>query len=106
MAKFIYIYHGGDHPTTDEETELEIKAWMEWMGTMGDSFIDPGNPVGMSSTVHPDQTVTDDGGPDPLSGYGIVEAPDKATALEMAKGCPHLNANGRIEVAEIIEIEM
>ena len=44
--------------------------------------------------------VTDDGGPNPLMGFTIVEAESMDAALEIAKACPHLEI-GTIELAEV-----
>jgi len=60
--------------------------------------------VGLSKTVHHDQ-ITNDGGPNPLSGYSILQADSIEVACEMAKGCPILDGGERtVEVAEIHEI--
>jgi len=104
MAKYLFVYHGGSHPETEEETKAVMDAWGEWMGSMGAAVIDGGNPVGMSSTVHADGSVTDDGGANPASGYGLFEASDIDDALGKAKGCPILAAGGSIEVAEAIDM--
>ena len=106
MAKYLFVYHGGSMPETEEEQARIIQAWMDWLGGMGDDAVDPGNPVGMSSTVHPDKSVTNDGGANPASGYGIIQADDLDDALAKAKGCPILEAGGTVEVAEIHEIPM
>ncbi len=74
------------------------------MGSMGAEVIDGGNPVGKSSTVNSDGSVSDNGGSNPASGYGLVEAPDRDDALEKAKGCPILSAGGTIEVAQAIDM--
>ena len=67
-------------------------------------LIDGGNPVGMSSTVQSDGSVTGDGGPNPTSGYSLVSAQSLESALEIAKGCPILKAEGSVEVAEAMEM--
>ena len=54
--------------------------------------------------MHPDGSVTSDGGSNPASGYGLFEAADLEDALAKAKGCPILAANGTIEVAEAIDM--
>jgi len=104
MAKYLFVYHGGDHPQTEEEVAKVMDDWGNWMGSLGAAVIDGGNPVGQSSTVHPDGSVTSDGGPNPASGYGLFEAADLEDALAKAKGCPILAANGSIEVAEAIDM--
>ena len=56
-------------------------------------------------TVGPDG-ITDGGGPNPLSGFTIVEADDMAAALEMAGRCPHVDIGGTIEVAPALDMPM
>jgi len=104
MSKYLFIYHGGDHPETEAEVKEVLDAWGAWMGSMGAAVIDGGNPVGMSTTVNSDGSVTDNGGSNPASGYGLFEASDLDDALAKAKGCPILAANGTIEVAEAIDM--
>ncbi|MDH5456272.1 MAG: YciI family protein [Gammaproteobacteria bacterium] len=104
MAKYLYVYHGGSDPETEEEVAEVLDAWGNWLGSMGAAVIDGGNPVGRSSTVNPDGSVTDDGGANPASGYSLIEAADFDDALAKAKGCPILQAGGSIEVAEVIDM--
>ncbi len=104
MAKYLFVYHGGDHPETEAEVAEVLDAWGQWLGSMGSAVIDGGNPVGMSSTVHPDGSVTSDGGSNPSSGYGLFEASDMDDAVAKAKKCPILAAGGSIEVAEALDM--
>ena len=104
MAKYLFVYHGGCHPETEEETAKVLDAWGQWMGAMGAAVIDGGNPVGMSSTVNPDGSVIDNGGSNPASGYGLFEATDHDDALAKARGCPILEAGGSVELAEAIDM--
>lgn len=104
MAKYLFIYHGGENPETEEEVKAVMDAWGAWMGAMGSAVIDGGNPVGGSSTVNGDGSVTDDGGSNPATGYGLFEATDLDDALEKARGCPILSDGGTVEVAEAIDM--
>ena len=104
MPKYLFVYHGGDNPETEAEVAEVMDAWGTWLGSMGSAVIDGGNPVGQSSTVHPDGSVSGDGGSNPASGYGLFEAADLDDALAKARGCPILAANGSIEVAEAIDM--
>lgn len=104
MAKYLFVYHGGSHPETEEEVAAVLDAWGQWMGSMGAAVVDGGNPVGASMTVHPDGSVTDNGGANPASGYGLFEAADLDDALAKAKGCPILAAGGSVELAECIDM--
>lgn len=104
MAKYLFVYHGGSNPETEEEIKEVMDAWGAWLGSMGSAVIDGGNPVGMSKTVHPDGSVTNDGGTNPVSGYGLFEAADDEDAIAKAKGCPILQAGGSVEVAEAFDM--
>ena len=104
MARFIFVYHGGKMPETQEEGARVMAQWEAWLGGIGDSVIDPGAPVGPSSTVHSDGRVTRDGGSNPTSGYSLISASDQAAATDLARGCPILEAGGSIEIAEIMEM--
>lgn len=100
MPDFLYVYHGGKAPDTPEAQQAVMAAWGKWMQDNGAAMVDPGNPVGMSKTVHA-KGVADNGGSNPSSGYTIVRADDIDAAIRIAKGCPFLSDGGSVEVAEI-----
>lgn len=102
MSKYIFAYHGGKTPETPEACSLLMARWDAWISDLGAAMVNPGAPVGKSSTVSA-AGVTDDGGANPLSGYSVVEADSLEAALAMAKGSPVLD-HGTIEVAEIIRM--
>jgi hypothetical protein len=104
MTKYIFVYHGGSQPQSEEEGAQVMAAWQNWLNGMGDAVADWGNPVGMSSTVHSDGSVTGDGGANPTSGYSLINAASMEEALTLAKGCPILEAQGSVEVAETMEM--
>lgn len=103
MPKFLFVYHGGSKPSSPEEGEKVVGEWVSWIGGHGPTFVDGGNPVGMSKTVTA-SGIADDGGANPVSGYGIVTAKSIDAAAEIAKGCPIHKAGGSVEVAEIMEM--
>ena len=104
MSKFLFVYHGGKMPETQEEAGKVMAAWESWLGGMGEAVVDGGNPVGMSSTVHSDGSVSNDGGANPASGYSIISAESLEQAQNMAQGCPIREAGGDIEIAPIMEM--
>lgn len=104
MPKFIFAYHGGKMPQTEDEGARVMGEWMTWLDSLGDAVVDGGNPVGPSSTLHPDGSLSCDGGSNPLSGYSLIQADDIEIATEMARGCPILKAEGSIEIAEAIDM--
>lgn len=104
MPEFIFAYHGGKIPKSPEEAEREMAAWGAWFESMGTAVVIPGNPVGQSHTVTRD-SVVQDGGANPISGYTVVTADTKDAAIDLAKGCPMVkDGTGSIEVAEIHEM--
>lgn len=104
MPKYLFVYHGGGMPETEEEQAATMQAWGVFMQAV--DWIDPGAPTSQSKTVSADG-VTDGGGVNPTSGYGLVEAADIDAACEIAKQCPIASEpGGTIEVAETFEIEM
>ena len=102
MPKFIFAYHGGKMPDTPEEGAEMMAKWHAWFGGMGDAVVDGGNPVGPSKTVTLN-SVEDNGGANPISGYSLIQADTIEAAIEIAKGCPIL-PNGSVEVAEAVEL--
>ena len=104
MSKYLFVYHGGKKPESDAEVAEVMDAWGTWLGGMGASVVDGGNPVGMSTTINPDGSVSDNGGANPASGYGIIEADSLDDAVTKAQGCPILKSEGSVELAEIIDM--
>ena len=102
MARFILAYHGGDQ--LDEHAGMALMGkWQQWIGGLGSSVIDPGAPLGPSKTVST-TGVTDNGGANPLCGITVLQASTLEAALAIAKTCPHLEINGTIEVAQVLEL--
>jgi hypothetical protein len=105
MPKYVLAYHGGgDVPQTQAEQDAVMAAWGAWFESLGDAVLDIGNPTGPAQTVAPDGATTDGGGPNPLTGYSLIEAANLDAAVSLAKGCPIFAANGSVEVAETIEM--
>ena len=106
MPKFLFVYHGGNAgpPPTPAQQKATMDAWGAWFGSMGKSVIDGGNPVGKSSTVKPDGSMSHDGGANPAGGYSLIEAKDLAEAHAKAKGCPLLKHGGSVEIAQAIDM--
>ena len=102
MSNYVFAFHGGKKPGSPEEGAKLMAKWKAWVAGLGDAVVNPGTPLGMSKTVS-SGGVSDDGGSNPLLGFSIVKADSMDAALEMAKGCPHLEI-GTIEVAEAKEM--
>jgi hypothetical protein len=72
MAKFLYLYSGGQVAETPEAQEESMQLWTSWFGSLGDSVVDMGNAFSASSTVTAGGA--SDGGTSKLGGYSIVSA--------------------------------
>ena len=105
MPDFMFAFHGGKMPETEEEGHQAMAAWRAWYESLGQAVKNPGSPVGKSSTVSA-SGVTQDGGANPISGYSIIEAADQAAAEKIAARCPVIDSNGSVEVAEVIVLNM
>ncbi|MEL6608787.1 MAG: YciI family protein [Pseudomonadota bacterium] len=105
MPKYLFIYHGGKTPETQEEGEAAMAAWGAWFEELGAATLDGGNPVGQSHTVSATGH-TEDGGPNPVSGYGIFQFDDYAAACAAAAKNPMVldGSGASVEVAQIHEM--
>lgn len=104
MTKYLFSYHGGGVPETEAEQAEVMAAWGAWFESMGAAVVDGGNPVAATRTVTADGSTVEGGGASPVTGYSLVDAPDMAAALDMAKGCPILSGGGTVEVGETVEM--
>jgi hypothetical protein len=72
MAKFLYLYSGGEMAETPEAQEEATKEWTAWFSSLGDSVADIGNPFGAGTTVK--NGGASGGGASKLGGYSIINA--------------------------------
>ena len=101
MPDYLFIFHGGKTPETQEGIDASMAAWGKWMSDHGAAFVDPGQPVGQSKTVSPDG-IADNGGSNPTTGYSILRADTIEAACAIAASSPLvLDGSGSVEVAEI-----
>ena len=110
MAKFVFLYKGGNVP--DELREKNNDDWETWIKEMSDrdAFVDIGAPLDGGQVVSPSGTKTfnweSDSG---ISGYSVVKAGNMDEAVALTEGCPQLAeeyGGGSIEVREYIEVAM
>ena len=100
MAKFVYLYTGGQMAETPEAQEAAMQEWGAWFGTLGDTVSDMGNAFGASSTLSDGGASA--GGTSRIGGYSIVTAESLDDATSQAKGCPVLATGGSVEVYEAL----
>jgi len=104
MPQYLLAYHGGATPTTPEEGEQVMAAWMGWMQGLGSALSDGGRPIGEARTVSADGSVAHDAGANPVTGYSVLQAASLDDAVAKVAGCPVFAAGGSVEVCETLEI--
>lgn len=109
MKKYLLIYSTPASvlaqlgEATEEQMKEGMKVWYEWQEKLGDKCIDLGAPMSGSELVTP-------AGISELqstrSGYSIVQAADKAEAMSLLEGHPHLgwHPEAKIEVFECADV--
>lgn len=102
MAKYVFVYAGGERDQTPEAQQQAMQEWTAWAGVLGNSIIDFGNPFGASRTVKSGGSV--DGTASALGGYSVIEAASLQDAAEKATGCPILRVGGTVEVYEALSM--
>jgi YCII-related domain len=102
MSNYAFSYYGEPNFKSQEDGKNYMAKWQAWVGDLGDALVNPVTPLKSPKTVSA-SGVTENSVPNRLSGYAIVKADSMDAALEMAKGCPHLD-HGTIDVAEVFEM--
>ncbi len=104
MTNYLLAYTGdATTPDSEEAGQAVMAAWGAWFTDLGPAVVDPGNPTDASRTVGSDGSATD-GNSSGISGYSVVSADSIDAASEIAKGCPHLAAGGKVEVHQIFNV--
>ena len=95
MPTFVFSYRAsGDYKSTPESAA----AWQAWFEGFRDDIVDLGKPAAGAVTLGNCGPGTE------LGGYSVISAPDLDTALAVAKGCPQLNRDGGVEVAQLLDV--
>jgi YCII-related domain len=95
MPTFVFAYRAaGSFDSTPESAA----AWKTWFARMGDGLVELGKPARGAATLGNCGPGTE------LGGYSIISAPDLDAALAVAKGCPQLDRNGGVEVAQLVDV--
>jgi hypothetical protein len=102
MPKFLITYHGGGGPPASAEArEQMMAAFGAWVGSVGDHMVDPGAPLGASTTVSAEGV--SDGGPGAdVSGYSLIKADDLDAAVGLVKNHPFVGRGGSLRVSESV----
>lgn len=105
MTNYVLLYNGGGMPETKEEQDAVMAKWGAWMGGLGESLIDGGNPFsGQSKSIGPDGATSAGSLAEGSSGYSVIKAGSLDAAVTLAQGCPILEGGGSISVFETLEM--
>ena len=112
MAEFVYLYRGGERPTSPEQAQQVMKKWMAWFQELAQSghVIDRGQPLERSGKLVQGKTKVTDGpfaeAKDVIGGFTLIKAADIAEAAELAKTCPVIERGGQVEVRPVMQLDM
>lgn len=105
MTEFVLVYTGGTYPETEAESAKVMGEWNAWMGSLGDSLVNGGNPFSPhAKTIKADGSVADGAIGTPATGYSVIKAGSLDEAVKVAKGCPHWQHDGQISVYETFQM--
>ena len=107
MKEYLLLFRGGNTYGIEQppgQIQAHMQRWMEWMGNLGKEgkFVGAQPLDHTGKTVSGTQKVISDGpfmeGKEMVGGYLIVNAKDIDEAVEISKGCPIFNEDGKLEV--------
>lgn len=91
--KFIILYSGPAVPS-----DASHEGWMVWFKNLGSALVDKGSPLAQGTVLHRDGTTTDKDASATFNGYSIIQAKDKAAAIELVKTHPYLKLSDEFTV--------
>lgn len=113
MKDFMLIFKGGEYQNmTKEEIQKDFQSWGKWSEILKEKkYFKSGDPLEQGGKVLDgrDRILTD--GPfseakELIGGFMIITTTDYDEAVNIAKDCPILNINGRVEIREIMTFKM
>lgn len=111
MEKFMFLFRGGDthiqNAKDSKEVRDYIQSWVIWQQGLGlKGILTGGDPLQTTGKqVNGKNKVVTDGpfidALEMVGGYLIINAKDIDEAVEIAKGCPIFEENGKVEVRQL-----
>jgi hypothetical protein len=113
MSEFVFLYRGGERPTSPEEGQKVMQKWVAWFQELAQSghVVDRGQPLEPTGKIVGGATRTVTDGPfaeakDVVGGFTLIRAADIDEAAELAKGCPISDRGGHVEVRPVMNMAM
>ena len=104
MPQYIFVYLGGETPSSPEEGQKHFAKYQQWIESLGEAVISPAIPFKDTHTVQPDGKASQ-GSTTAMSGLSIIKMPSMNDALAAAQSCPFLEINGTLEVSEMMDMK-
>jgi hypothetical protein len=113
MEKFMYLFRGGmDNTQSPEVMQAHMQKWSVWMQqlTKNGSMVG-GEPLQRSGKLVSGQKKVVTDGPfveakEIVGGYLVVMAKNLDEAVEISKGCPIFETDGKLEVRPVQKMDM
>jgi hypothetical protein len=102
MANYLLAYTGGGMAATEAEREAAMAAWGQWFGKLGPAVVEPGNPVGASTSVS--SSGSNGAASSGITGYSVIAADNLEAAADLVKDCPIIANGGKVDVYETIPV--
>jgi hypothetical protein len=114
MEKFMFIFHGGiPMDASPEQMQANMGKWMAWVEKLSkDGRYASGEPLlpgGKLVTGTNGKSITDGPyteGKEVVAGYFVVNAKDYDDALSLTKEYPDYDFGGKVQVRQVMKIEM
>ena len=91
MPNYLLAYHGGGGMAgTKAEQDKVMAAPISPIHLPQAAMVDAGNPIGGTSTIASNGSVSTGGGANPLTGYSVITANDMASAGD-GEGLPRID---------------
>ena len=112
MEKFMLIFHGGMNPASSpEEMQANMGKWMAWIDKLAkkDQYVS-GEPLLPGGKLITGKKSVTDGpfteGKEVVGGYFIINANDYNEAVSLCDDYPDYDLGGKIQVRQVLKIEM
>lgn len=113
MSEYVFLYRGGQRPSSPEDGQKVMQKWIDWMKDLAckGHMVERGQPLEQSGKIVQSGSKAVVDGPfaeakDVVGGFTIVKARDVSEAAELAKGCPILDRGGYVEVRPVMQMDM
>ncbi len=97
MKDYLIGYFGGGQPSSPEEGQAQRQKWMEWIASLGEKVVNPGQPLMKTEQIGPGVDV-------PMMGFAVVRADSIDAARAMAEADPFLEMGGTIQLSEMMKM--